>query len=87
MFLDRIKNYEIFRPQCDPSKEVLHAIANLVADISPAFPYLNAELGGWDYDRDNQVLMLKLSAGKWITLHAASDRHPWMLGTLKKPAP
>jgi ArsR family metal-binding transcriptional regulator len=29
---------------------------------------VNAELGGWDYDRGNQVLLLKLSDGKWITL-------------------
>ncbi len=70
MLLDQIKNYDIFRPKCDPTKEVLHSIATFEADISPVFPYLNAELGGWDYDRDNQVLLLKLSAGKWITLQA-----------------
>ena len=70
MLLNRINNYEIFRPKMDASKEVLHAIATFDADISPAFPYVNAELGGWDYDRRNQVLLLKLSAGKWITLHA-----------------
>lgn len=68
MFLDRIENYEIFRPKCDPSKEVLHGIATLKDDISSVFPYLNAELGGWDYDQANHVLLLKLSAGKWITL-------------------
>lgn len=70
MLLDQIKNYEIFRPKCDSSKEVLHGIATFAADISPVFPYVNAELGGWDYDGDNHVLLLKLSAGKWITLHA-----------------
>jgi ArsR family metal-binding transcriptional regulator len=48
---------------------VLHAIAEFGPDISPALPYLNAELGGWDYDAQNHVLLLKLSAGKWITLH------------------
>ncbi|MBM4286270.1 MAG: Fe-S cluster protein [Deltaproteobacteria bacterium] len=53
----------------DSTKEVLHGIANFSADISPSFPYVNAELGGWDYDRTNQVLLLKLSDGKWITLH------------------
>ena len=68
MLLDQIKNYEIFRPKCDYSKEILHALATFDADISPVFPYLNAELGGWDYDRDNHVLMLKLSAGKGFTL-------------------
>lgn len=70
MLLDQIKNYEIFRPKSDSSKEVLHSIATLDVDISLVLPYLNAELGGWDYDNDNQVLLLKLSAGKWITLHA-----------------
>ncbi|MEJ2093363.1 MAG: (Fe-S)-binding protein [Syntrophobacterales bacterium] len=69
MLLSEIKNYEIFRPKCDSTKEVLHSIATFDADISPAFPYLNAELGGWDYDQKNQVLLLKLSDGKWITLH------------------
>ncbi len=69
MLLNKIANFEIFRPKMDSTKEVLHAIATFEADISPAFPYINAELGGWDYDRHNQVLLLKLSAGKWITLH------------------
>jgi ArsR family metal-binding transcriptional regulator len=68
MLLDQINNYEIFRPKCDYSKEIPHALATFEADISPVFPYLNAELGGWDYDRDNEVLMLKLSAGKGFTL-------------------
>jgi ArsR family metal-binding transcriptional regulator len=54
----------------DSIRERLHSIATLEDDISPAFPYINADLGGWDYDQKNQVLLLKLSAGKWITLHA-----------------
>ena len=69
MLLDRIENFEIFRPKMDSTKEVLHAIATFTVDISPAFPYVNAELGSWDYDQTNQVLLLKLSDGKWITLH------------------
>ncbi len=69
MLLEEITHLEIFRPKCDSSKEVLHAFADFAADISPVFPYLNAELGGWDYDADNHVLLLKLSEGKWITLH------------------
>jgi ArsR family metal-binding transcriptional regulator len=69
MLLDLIQNFEIFRPKMDSSKETLHAIATFTADISPAFPYVNAELGGWDYDQTNQVLLIKLSDGKWITLH------------------
>jgi ArsR family metal-binding transcriptional regulator len=69
MLLDRIDRFDIFRPKMDSSKEVLHAIATFTADISPALPYVNAELGGWDYNQANQVLLLKLSEGKWITLH------------------
>ena len=68
MLLDQVKNYEIFRPKCDYAKEILHALAIFDVDISPVFPYLNAELGGWDYDQRNQVLMLKLSAGKGFTM-------------------
>jgi ArsR family metal-binding transcriptional regulator len=70
MLLDRIDDFEIFRPKMDATKEVLHAIATFAVDISPVFPYVNAELGGWDYDQTNQVLLLKLSDGKWITLHS-----------------
>jgi ArsR family metal-binding transcriptional regulator len=69
MLLDRVNHLEIFRPKCDSTKEVLHAIADFEVDISPVFPYLNAELGGWDYDQTNQVVLLKLAAGKWITLY------------------
>jgi ArsR family metal-binding transcriptional regulator len=69
MVLDRIHDFAIFRPKMDATKEVLHAIATFTVDISPAFPYVNAELGGWDYDPTNQVLLLKLADGKWITLH------------------
>jgi len=67
--LEKIDRFDIFRPKMDSSKEVLHAIAAFEADISPSFPYVNAELGGWDYNPANQVLLLKLSEGKWITLH------------------
>lgn len=68
MLFEKINSYEIFRPKCDATKEVLHSIATFDVDISPVFPYLNAELGGWDFNQKNQVLLLKLSDGKWITL-------------------
>ena len=44
MLLDQIDNFDIFRPKMDASKEVLHGIATFTVDISPAFPYVNAEL-------------------------------------------
>jgi ArsR family metal-binding transcriptional regulator len=69
MLLDRIEDFQIFRPKMDATKEVLHAIATFAGDISPAFPFVNAELGAWDYNQKNQVLLLKISDGKWITLH------------------
>ena len=70
MLLPAIEQVDIFRPKCDPSKEVLHLIADLGADISPALPYLNAELEGWDYDGLNHVLLVKMADGKWITFQA-----------------
>jgi len=69
MLLDQLDAFDIFRPKMDFIKDRLHAIATVGPDISPVFPYLNAELGGWDYDPGNHVLMLKLTDGKWITLH------------------
>jgi ArsR family metal-binding transcriptional regulator len=69
MLLDQVEDFEIFRPKMDSTKEILHAIATFSPNISPAFPYVNADLGGWDYNQTNQVLLLKLSDGKWITLH------------------
>jgi hypothetical protein len=41
MLLDRIEDFEIFRPKCDSSKEVLHAIATFQADLSPSFQARN----------------------------------------------
>jgi hypothetical protein len=35
MLLDQIKNFEIFRPKMDSTKEVLHSLATFDADISP----------------------------------------------------
>lgn len=69
MLLEQVETFDIFRPKMDSTKETLHAIATFTADISLALPYINAELGGWDYDQVNQALLLKLSDGKWITLH------------------
>ena len=69
MLLDRIDKFDIFRPKMDATKEVLHAIATFQADISPALPYVNAELGGWDYDQANHALLIKMADGKWPTLH------------------
>jgi hypothetical protein len=38
MLLDRMKDFEIFRPPMDSTRGVLHAIATFQADLSPSFP-------------------------------------------------
>jgi ArsR family metal-binding transcriptional regulator len=66
-----LKGYksEIFRPEQNPQFESLHCIAHLEQDISEALPYLNTLLGGFDYLKDPQALILK-SRGRLITLHS-----------------
>ncbi len=66
MLLEQIDNFDIFRPKMDSTKEVLHGIATFTADISPALPYVNSELGGWDYDQTNQV-RIAAAGGGYIT--------------------
>jgi hypothetical protein len=41
-----MEDFEIFRPKCDSSKEVLHAIATFQADISrPSLKVANLGIG------------------------------------------
>ena len=65
-----LKSYtkEIFRPECNPSFESLHCIAHLDQDISEALPYLNAELGGFEYLKNPPAVTFKIH-GKLITVH------------------
>ena len=65
-----LKTYkkEIFRPECNPEFESLHCIAHLDQDISEVLPYLNAELGGFDYVKDPPVVIFK-SHGRLISVH------------------
>ena len=65
-----LKNYkkEIFRPECNPEFESLHCIAYLDQDISEVLPYLNAELGGFDYVEDPPAVIFK-SQGRLISVH------------------
>lgn len=58
---------EFCRPP-NPQAEHLRCVAHLDSDISEAFPYLNAVLGGHQYFRDPPSLTLKLP-GKLVTLH------------------
>ena len=65
-----LKTYkkEIFRPECNPEFESLHCIAYLDQDISEVLPYLNAELGGFDYVKDPPAVVFK-SQGRLISVH------------------
>ena len=65
-----LKTYkkEIFRPECNPDFESLHCIAYLDQDISEVLPYLNAELGGFDYVKDPPAVIFK-SQGRLISVH------------------
>ena len=65
-----LKTYkkEIFRPECNPEFESLHCIAYLDQDVSEVLPYLNAELGGFDYVKDPPAVIFK-SHGRLISVH------------------
>jgi len=64
-----LKNYqkEVFRAKCNASFQSVHCIAKLDQDISAVLPYLNAELGGYEYLQDPPAVTFK-SAGKLITV-------------------
>ena len=59
---------EISRPECNPSFQSLHCLAHLDQDIGEVLPYLNTELGGFDYTPEPPSLILR-TQGKIITLH------------------
>ena len=65
-----LKSYQmkIFRPEMNPGFQSLHCIARLDQDIGAVLPYLNTQLGGFEYLKDPPALTLK-SQGKLITLH------------------
>jgi len=65
-----LKTYtkEIFRPECNPSFQSLHCIAHLDQDVSEALPYLNANLGGFEYLKDPPAVTFRIH-GKIITVH------------------
>lgn len=59
---------EIFRAKCNPGFESLHCIAHLDQDVSECLPYLNAELGGFEYTREPPSVTFKVH-GRLITIH------------------
>ena len=68
MLLESYKK-EIFRPKCNPGFQSVHCIAHLDQDVGDAIPYLNAELGGFEYFRDPPAVTFKVQ-GKIIAVHA-----------------
>ena len=64
-----LKRYtkEIFRPECNPGFETVHCIARLEQNVEPVLPYLNANLGGFEYLNDPAAVIFR-SQGKLITV-------------------
>jgi ArsR family metal-binding transcriptional regulator len=59
---------EIFRPECNPGFESLHCFAHLEQDVGEVLPYLNTELGGFEYVEEPPSVTFR-SQGKIITVH------------------
>ncbi len=68
-----LKSYikEIFRAKCNPGFESVHCIAHLDQDIGGVIPYLNAELGGFEYLKDPPAVLFK-NNGRLITVQSDS---------------
>jgi len=60
---------EIFRAKCNPGFQAVHCIAHLDQDIGEVIPYLNAELGGFEYLKDPPTVTFK-NHGRLITVHS-----------------
>jgi len=59
---------EITRPECNPSFQSLHCLTHLDQDIGAVLPYLNAELGGFEYTQEPPSVTFR-TQGKIITVH------------------
>ncbi len=67
MMLDTYR-LEIFNNECMPGAMSVQCFAHLDQDISPALPYLNAALGGFEYIRDPASVTFRIQ-GKLLTVH------------------
>ena len=61
---------EIFNSECNPGAMTVHCHARLDQNVGEALPYLNAELGGFEYVREPPAVMFR-SQGKLITVHGS----------------
>jgi ArsR family metal-binding transcriptional regulator len=60
---------EIFRAECNPSFEAVHCFAYLNEDVSEVLPYLNAELGGFQFIKEPPSVTFKIN-GRLISIHS-----------------
>ena len=60
---------QIFNNECMPGAMSVQCFAHLDQDVSAALPYLNAELGGFEYIPDPPSVTFRLH-GKLLTVHA-----------------
>lgn len=72
---------KIFNSECNPGAMSVHCEASFDQDIGAVLPYLNANLGGFEYVREPPSVTFR-SQGKLITVH--SDRI--MINALKDEA-
>ncbi len=65
-----LKGYrkEISRPECNPGFQSVGCIAYLDEDVTAVLPYLNAELGGFEYLKEPPAVTFRLQ-GKIIAVH------------------
>ena len=59
---------EIFNNKCMPGAMTVQCFAHLEQDVSEALPFLNAELGGFEYIKDPPSVTFRLH-GKLLTVH------------------
>ena len=64
-----LKDYtlEIFNNECRPGAMSVQCFAHLDQDVSPALPYINAVLGGFEYIKDPPSVTFR-AHGKLITV-------------------
>jgi ArsR family metal-binding transcriptional regulator len=67
MLLQRYR-LEIFNNECMPSAMSVQCFAHLDQDVSEVLPFLNANLGGFEYVSDPPAVTFR-SQGKLITVH------------------
>ena len=67
-----LKSYrkEIFRAKCNPEFTSVHCHAHLDQDVREVLPYLNAELGGYQFIQEPPSVTFKIH-GRLITVECS----------------